>query len=249
LAAGDPAVAARLPAVLDHDASSHVIVLADLAPATSLESCYTGPARLAAEELDDLAATVNRLHRLALPAADTDGLRNHAMRTLNHAHIFDLPLRADGPFDAFLESITPGLADLARELRGDAADVGRVTALGQRYLDRDHPHLLHGDLFLGSLLRAGDGKVLLIDPEFSFGGEPEFDLGVFYAHLILSNHPEPVRARWLEKTAADRDAALVRHYAGVELMRRLIGVAQLPLPADLAAKHAWLALSRSLVAS
>jgi 5-methylthioribose kinase len=250
LAATDPAVAARLPAVLEHDASSHVIVLADLAPATSLESCYAGPVRLAAAELDDLAATINRLHRLALPAAETAGLRNHAMRALNHAHIFDLPLRADGPFDAFLESITPGLADLARELRGDDANVGRVAALGQRYLNRDHPHLLHGDLFLGSLLRAEDGKILLIDPEFSFGGEPEFDLGVFYAHLILSGHDSALLDRWLAKTVSpDRDAALVRHYAGVELMRRLIGVAQLPLPVDLAAKRALIDVSRTLVAS
>jgi 5-methylthioribose kinase len=250
LAASDPAVAARLPAVLDHDAPSHVIVLADLAPATSLESCYAGPDRLAAAELDDLAATINRLHRLALPAAETAGLRNHAMRTLNHAHIFDLPLRADGPFDSFIESITPGLADLARELRADAAYVGRVAALGHRYLDRDHPHLIHGDLFLGSLLRAEDGKILLIDPEFSFGGEPEFDLGVFYAHLILSGHDSALLHRWLTKTISpDRDAALVRHYAGVELMRRLIGVAQLPLPADLAAKRALIDVSRKLVAS
>lgn len=249
LAATDPAVAARLPAVLDHDASSHVIVLADLAPATSLESCYAGPTRLTTAELDDLAATTNRLHRIALPAAETDGLRNPAMRTLNHAHIFELPLRADGPFDVVLESITPGLADLARALRADAAYVDRVAALGHRYLKRDHPHLIHGDLFLGSLLRSPRGEIRLIDPEFSFGGEPEFDLGVFYAHLILSNHAESLRARWLEKTTADRDVRLIRHYAGVELMRRLIGVAQLPLAIALTAKRALLSLSRDLLAA
>ncbi len=286
LAARDPHLAARLPAVLDHDPAAHVLVLADLAPASPLEICYTGfadcsetwhgrPARerpgvppdrlhsanptspetalvsphLDPAAIDNLAATINRLHHLALPPAEVAALRNHAMRTLNHAHIFDLPLRADGPFDTFLESITPGLADLAREFRADSTTVRRVTALGHRYLDQDHPHLLHGDLFLGSLLRAPGGSILLIDPEFSFGGEPEFDLGVFYAHLILSNHPEPVRARWLEKTAADRDAGLIRHYVGVEIMRRLIGVAQLPLSLDLPAKRALLARSRDLLAS
>ena len=249
LAASDPALAARLPAVIDHDATSHVLVLADLAPAISLESCYTGSTRLATPELDDLAATMTRLHRVTLSGADSAGLRNHAMRTLNHAHIFDLPLRTDGPFDVFLESVTPGLANLSRELRSDADYVSRVTALGRRYLEHDHPHLIHGDLFLGSLLRASGGEIMLIDPEFSFGGEPEFDLGVFYAHLILSGHNDAILASWVAKTVATagRDATLTRQYSGVEIMRRLIGVAQLPLTLTLSAKSALLTRSRELV--
>ena len=249
LACRDPALAARLPAVIDHDATAHVLVLADLAPATSLETGYAGTTRLTRPELDDLAATIARLHRLALPPADVAGLRNHAMRALNHAHLFDLPLRADGPFDALLDSVTPGLAGLSRGLRADADYVARVTALGRRYLDHDHPHLIHGDLFLGSLLRAPGGEIMLIDPEFSFGGEPEFDLGVFYAHLILSGHDDATLDRWLAQTvgAAGRDATFTRHYAGVEIMRRLIGVAQLPLALPLPAKAALLARSRELV--
>ncbi|MDP3209251.1 MAG: phosphotransferase, partial [Rhodoglobus sp.] len=249
LASLDARLAARLPAVIDHDATAHVLVLADLAPATCLEMCYAGNSRLTATQLDDIAATVNRLHRISLSATEAPRLRNHAMRTLNHAHVFGLPLRADGPFDAFLDSVTPGLAGLSRELRADAAYVSRVTALGHRYLDHDHPHLIHGDLFLGSLLRAPGGEIMLIDPEFSFGGEPEFDLGVFYAHLILSGHDDTILARWLAQTVATagRDATLTRQYAGGEIMRRLIGVAQLPLTLDLPAKAALLGRSRELV--
>lgn len=247
LAVRDPQLAARLPAILDHDPATHVLVLADLAPAAPLESCYTGSVRLDTAAVDDLAATVSRLHRVAVPAAEAAALRNPAMRALNHAHIFDLPLRAEGPFDSLLDSITPGLAALAREFRADAATVQTVAALGRRYLDHDRPHLLHGDLFLGSLLRSPNGAIMLIDPEFSFGGDPEFDLGVFYAHLILSHHPESLRARWLEGTAAERDPVLIRRYAGTEIMRRLIGVAQLPLAADLAAKRTLLALARELL--
>ena len=101
----------------------------------------------------------------------------------------------------------------------------------------------------GSLLRAPGGEIMLIDPEFSFGGEPAFDLGVFSAHLILSGHDDAFLARWLAQTvgAAGRDATLARHYAGVEIMRRLIGVAQLPLALPLSAKAALLARSRELV--
>jgi len=155
-------------------------------------------------------------------------------------------------FAAFAAGLTyDALPPVVREhLTIFLLDYLRVASLGQRYLNRDHPPLLHGDLFLGSLLRAEDGKILLIDPEFSFGGEPEFDLGVFYAHLILSGHDSALLDRWLTKTVSPgRGAALVRHYAGVELMRRLIGVAQLPLPVDLAAKRALIDVSRTLVAS
>ena len=43
------------------------------------------------------------------------------------------------------------------------------------------------------------------------------------------------------------DAALVAGYAGVEIMRRLIGVAQLPLSYDIDRKRSLLRLSRRLV--
>lgn len=43
------------------------------------------------------------------------------------------------------------------------------------------------------------------------------------------------------------DDALARQFAGVEIMRRLIGVAQLPLVADLNQKEELLNLSRDLV--
>jgi hypothetical protein len=43
------------------------------------------------------------------------------------------------------------------------------------------------------------------------------------------------------------NAALVAGYAGVEIMRRLIGVAQLPIAAGIDRKRALLNLSRRLV--
>ena len=43
------------------------------------------------------------------------------------------------------------------------------------------------------------------------------------------------------------NATLVAGFAGVEIMRRLIGVAQLPLTVDIERKRAWLNLSRRLV--
>ena len=47
--------------------------------------------------------------------------------------------------------------------------------------------------------------------------------------------------------AASFNRELALRFAGMEIMRRLIGVAQLPLIADLAQKEALLATSRELL--
>ncbi len=249
LAAQDPLLAARLPRLLDHDPAAHLLVLADLAPVVSLEECYSGTDRLDSASIDELALWLHQLHRLVIPPATAGLFRNHAMRSLNHAHIFDLPLRREGLFDAMLETITPGLALAAGELRADPDYAAQVAALGRRYLDQDRPTLIHGDFFLGSMLRQPGGEIMMIDPEFSFGGDPEFDLGVFYAHLLLSGHDLALGSRWLDRAvrSGTHSEPLVLGYAGVEIMRRLIGVAQLPLPRSLEAKRRLLKQSRLLV--
>jgi 5-methylthioribose kinase len=101
------------------------------------------------------------------------------MRKLNHEHIFDVPLRADRPLSEMLERITPGLDGVAEGFRRDREFHETVKTLGRRYLEREGASLIHGDLFPGSLLRASTGEVRVIDPEFSFCGDPEFDIGVF----------------------------------------------------------------------
>jgi len=242
-------LAARLPRLIDHDANTHLLVLGDLAPAEPLEAAYSGRSLLDSKVIEDLARWVTRLHKVEIPSIDAEKFRNRGMRALNHAHIFDLPLREAGVFDELLERITPGLADLARKLRSDDAYVSKVGSLGRRYLDADRPSLIHGDLFLGSLLLKNRSEIMVIDPEFSFGGDPEFDLGVFYAHLLLSNQSPMLASEWLERTVilGEASVALVKQYAGVEIMRRLIGVAQLPLTVPLDVKRELLEHSRKLV--
>ena len=121
----------------------------------------------------------------------------------------------------------------------------RIHALGARYL-ADGDHLVHGDYFPGSWLRALRG-IAIIDPEFCFTGAPEFDVGVMLAHLLLAAQPDALVTHHLGSFAGGYDGALVRGFAGAEIMRRLIGVAQLPLPASRERKHALLAKSRELV--
>jgi 5-methylthioribose kinase len=166
------------------------------------------------------------------------------MRALNHEHMFEFPLREANGLD--LDGITAGLAGEARLLATDRAYARAVAALGSRYLS-DGQGLVHGDYFPGSWLNADDG-LRVIDPEFCFLGDVEFDYGVLAAHLTIARCPPDVVERVMAAaTNRQLDRTLVAGYAGVEIMRRLIGVAQLPLSYDIDRKRSLLRLSRQLV--
>lgn len=239
-----PELAGRMPALLAFDAENRVALFEDLGESRDLTEIYA-ERELDRETLDQLWAWLSALHGLELDPEATPILRNRAMRELNHAHIFEIPLAADNELD--LDAITPGLAELAAGLAGDADYCAAVRSFGERYLV-DGPTLLHGDYYPGSWLAHPKG-VKIIDPEFGFFGPAEFDCGVFLAHLHLAGLPasrveESARA-YTAPAGYRADAA--RAFAGIEIMRRLIGVAQLPLAADLARKAELLALSRELV--
>ncbi|HRI54215.1 MAG TPA: phosphotransferase [Pseudomonadota bacterium] len=245
LAERSPPLAARMPRLLALDPQSHILVLQDLGKAGDLTSLYAG-ARLGEAAVAELADYLGHLHELPVPAAELPVLRNPAMRALNHEHIFRFPLDPHNGLN--LDAITPGLTALARELAGDPAYVERVHRLGQLYLEATAGSLCHGDFFPGSFLGTESG-IFIIDPEFCFLGPREFDLGVLLAHLHLAGQPAPagedLLRRYEQRAAVDRE--LVRALTGVEIMRRLIGVAQLPLNLDLDGKRQLLALSRRLV--
>jgi 5-methylthioribose kinase len=89
----------------------------------------------------------------------------------------------------------------------------------------------------------------VIDPEFGFYGPAEFDVGVFLAHLLLSNQPSEMRALWRRAYLAppEFDESLMIQLAGVEIMRRIIGYAQLPVGYGLERKSELLQISRKMV--
>jgi 5-methylthioribose kinase len=100
--------------------------------------------------------------------------------------------------------------------------------MGERYLGVSGP-LLHGDWFPGSWLRTARGPHV-IDPEFCFRGEREIDVGCAIAHLVLARQPPDDARRFLDAYGAGTcDPVMLARYAAVEVVRRLIGVAQLPL--------------------
>jgi 5-methylthioribose kinase len=245
----DSLVGAMMPCLLDFDEKSALLVMEDLFAAEPLIDCYQGPRRFNQSQLNKLAQYTSALHSLVVPANEREGFRNTAMRRLNHEHIFDIPLRLNGALSNMLERITPGLDRAADDLRQDRKYCDIVGKLGERYLRHEGPRLIHGDLFPGSLLQTGSGELRVIDPEFCFCGDPEFDIGVFYAHLLLSEHGEDAVSWWLQVALQNKkhSDSLVFQYAGVEIMRRILGVAQLPVRLSLEAKRRLLEQSRAMV--
>ena len=250
LVASSPLVAAWMPRLLWSDESAHLFALEDLGATSDFFPLYARRATMTDQTLHGLVAYLSALHRLTPTdeKARAD-LANSEMRTLNHEHLFALPLRADNGLDLDTYTSTPGLAAVVATLQQDAGYVAAVTELGERYRTARNGCLVHGDFYPGSFLQTAAG-VKVIDPEFCFCGDGEFDLGVFAAHLLLVGEP-PERAENVltsYRSAVGFSEALVRRYAGVEIMRRLIGVAQIPnLQADLARKTSLLELSRRLV--
>ena len=243
LAAETPAVAGSLPRRLWFDVEARMLALEDLGEARDFFPLYEPGMTLELATLEVLVDFLSSLHAVVLPrkvSRADDLFMNPEMRSLNHEHIFALPLRPGNGID--LDRITPGLAAAAARLQSDAAYGAAVARLGERYLADDGHTLLHGDFFPGSWLRTARGEVRVIDPEFCFRGDAEFDLGVLLAHLRLADQPGALRAavvaRYRPAPGANFSFALTEQFAGVEIMRRLIGVAQLPLgdTADLARK-------------
>lgn len=209
------------------DKDSRILCLEDLGALGDFTHLYSG-SRIQGTEVETLARFLSLLHR-------TPGqLENREMRLLNHFHIFTFPFEPANRLD--LDTFTLGLELLSDEVKRNQKLKARATMLGDVYLS-EGDFLLHGDYFPGAWLRSWSG-VRIIDPEFGFSGPREFDLGVMLAHLRLIGECNALEtlarcyAEW-----SDLDQGLVRGFAGVEVLRRLLGVAQLPLSRELNQKR------------
>jgi 5-methylthioribose kinase len=219
LSAKIPGVGAYLPKLLHFDGENHVQVIEDLGPGSDFTGYYIREDKPDVEIVAVLTAFLAALHKADLPA-----MANMDMRVLNHAHIFDLPFRKG----IDLMGIQEGLFELADEIiLDDGLLKQRTKSLGEVYLQARGPSLLHGDFFPGSWLHTPSG-LRIIDPEFCFSGPPEFDLGVFMAHLRFCGwNPDEIRE--VMKSYGDFDKELAGGFMGTEILRRFFGVAQLPL--------------------
>ncbi len=246
-----PVLAAAMPQLLAVDFASSLLILSDLGEVVCLETLYQNPRTLPKQAWARLGAWLGELHRLPVIDTDRTAFHNMDMRMLNHHHIFELPLLANNqiPLDVYAQ----GLADAAQFLLKNEAYRSEVTALGQRYLSAPTPEdvLLHGDYCPGNWLKDSQDEIFAIDPEFCFVGPAEFDLSIVAAHLQICGAFDEAWPSFFGAYTGVRTAneALLFQFAGVEIMRRLLGVAQLPIAHSLAERVALLELSEQWVLS
>lgn len=231
-------LAACMPQLLDWIPEQYVIVMQDLGDLSDASQLYSVSKAEASETLQQLLPPL--IGWLDMLHIDSTGLSaedfsNTQLRKLNHAHIFTIPFQSTPAID--LDAVTPGLADASQSIRTDSTLVRRIEQLGEVYLATGNC-LLHGDFYPGSWLLTDEGAKV-IDPEFSFAGRPEFDWSVLVAHLRLCGFDQTCEQVRRSLPAARKiDWSLVQALAGVEILRRLLGVAQLPLSLTLDEKLA-----------
>ena len=236
-----PSLAQLSPKVLHFDPKNHLMLLEDLGEGTDFLSLYKGQQQLTCEAVIHLANYLMHLHQLEIKKFPA----TRAMRTLNHEHIFNFPFLLENGFD--LDSIQPGLQEISLLYKTDTKLKHFIHTLGNRYLTNGKV-LMHGDFYPGSWLQVPSG-IKVIDPEFGGLGDAEFDLGIFLAHLDLSNQDSALCELIPKHYTLPIDWSLVQHYRGVEILRRLIGIAQLPLSLSLAAKKSLLDMARTYLLS
>ena len=222
-----PALKALMPTMTGVDEANNVLVMDDLGTSADYTYAYQEGKQIPEAELMEIVSFAAKLHQQFDAKAIAEPIRNQAMRQLNHEHIFIYPYVHDNGLN--LDEVLDGLAAVAEPLKEDDALKTKISQLGTLYL-ADGPRLLHGDYFPGSWLKTADG-VRIIDPEFCFFGPPEFEVGVMLAHLEMAAQPTALveRAETQYNNLMVIDQHLSQQFKAIEILRRILGLAQLPL--------------------
>jgi 5-methylthioribose kinase len=232
------------PKLLGFDKINYLLAMEDLGEGTDCTFIYKKKSTLEDDDLDKLVSFISHLHNSSLSDSNTFP-DNSELKTLNHTHIFYYPYEENNGFD--LDTIQPGLQALSIPYKTDQLFKQSLKQLGEIYL-QTHNSLIHGDYYPGSWLKSKSG-IKVIDPEFAHFGKPEFDLGVMAAHLKMAqvNDTSIKRALELYQRPKDFNNQLFLQFCGVEIMRRIIGLAQLPLELTLPEKSDYLNFAYRLI--
>ncbi len=168
---------------------------------------------------------------------------NTTMQAITSDYVFTFPYT-----DHETNFWTPQLKPDVQRLKTDRDFLEQAASLKQIFLTAQQS-VTHGDLHTGSVLVQGD-TAKVIDAEFAFYGPMGFDLGLFWANYFLSyfSHQDTWRVQSELKTAivqtwhayaaafkmddAELKAQILQNifhdavgFAGLEMLRRLIGAA------------------------
>jgi 5-methylthioribose kinase len=220
-----------MPGLIGIDEESNIMALEDLGNATDYTFLYDLERLLNNEEITALASWLHVLHNRVKRSTEDAVLSNREMRGLNHEHIFNYPFQKNNGLN--LDAVETGLQAIAMPYKNDLGLKKKVEDLGTLYLSEGR-YLLHGDFYPGSWLHTANG-IKIIDAEFCFYGLREFDLAVMIAHLYLTKHDETVLPAIKSNYPAfnELNIDILDGFIGTEIMRRLLGLAQLPLKLNL----------------
>lgn len=234
-----------MPELFVTDAADFILVMEDLGNARDGSFLYHSPEQLTENDMEDLCIFLTGLHSKFKKENKEELMANRALRSLNHEHIFVYPLQENNGFD--LEGIQPGLQELSLKYKQDKALKTLAADLGKKYL-ADGDTLLHGDYYPGSWLFTEQG-IKIIDPEFCFYGRAEFDVAVMKAHLMMAKQRSQFTDNLFEyyNRPEGFDDNLFNAFTGMEIIRRIIGLAQLPLALTLQQKEQLLNEAVSLL--
>lgn len=220
------------PEVYFLNKSNYCLCMEDFPDANDYTNIYRKGVDLPKAEMAAIARAVSELHFGFQDESTYHRVSNQELRKLNHQHIFELPLDESNGFD--LNFIVPGLQERTTKFRTDKNLKKVALELGELYLSDLGGKLLHGDYYPGSWLNTEKG-FKIIDPEFCYTGMPEYELGIALAHLKMAQQSDSIMKDMFVYYHFDKqfDGTLFSKFAGIEIIRRLIGLAQLPLDLSL----------------
>jgi 5-methylthioribose kinase len=239
------------PRVVHFDEPRRTLILEDLGGAERLDHALARGAdgSAALVRLARFLAAVHAATRVADLAAR---FANDEMRRLHGDHVFHLPFH-DNDF-----ALAAPVRERALRLQADAPLVRVAARAYARYLE-PRGALVHGDVQAGNVLLAAGGAKLL-DAEIAHVGDPAFDVGALLAHVFLPAVACGRTAETAGVAAAVWSAYTARHgaedcpafadvsrYAGIEMMRRTVGAARVPVVEEPQAALAVIDVATSLM--
>ena len=227
------------PKKIDFIKKDLILLIEDLGQCRDMSYLYSSN-NINLDHFNSLIYILESIHKTKVNSFPS----NYSLKELNHEHIFVLPFQKN---DFQLDDIQSGLKKLSTYITNDSNINDVVKRIGDMYLKVGNT-LLHGDYYPGSWMQKDD-NVYVIDPEFSHLGFKEFDLGVMAAHLTMITESEDYLNKIIKTYSENIDKSIFYKVSGIEIIRRIIGLAQLPLDMSLNAKEKLLNIAKKMILS
>ena len=227
------------PKKIDFIKKDLILLIEDLGQCRDMSYLYSSK-NINLDHFNSLIYILESIHKTKVNSFPS----NYSLKELNHEHIFVLPFQKN---DFQLDDIQSGLKKLSTYITNDSNINDVVKRIGDMYLKVGNT-LLHGDYYPGSWMQKND-NVYVIDPEFSHLGFKEFDLGVMAAHLTMITESEDYLNKIIKAYSENIDKSIFYKVSGIEIIRRIIGLAQLPLDMSLNAKEKLLNIAKKMILS